>query len=104
VDAVQSVITEALAHPESGGRPLWFPANTLASHGIGQALAEAAVRLRLHVAKNFDARGGALVAPSPETLQEAVRLRDGGRSVPIIPVELGGPASEAPRPSRGRRA
>jgi hypothetical protein len=103
VEAVQSVIAEALAHPESGGRPLWFSADTLAAHGIGQALSEAAVRLRLHVARDFDARGGALIASSREGLQEAERLRDGGRSVPIIPVELGGHASEATRPGRGRR-
>jgi hypothetical protein len=102
VDAMQSVIAEALAHPESGGRPLWFSADTLAAHGIDQALSEVAVHLRLHVARNFDARGGALVAPSPEILQEAERLRDRGRSVPIIPVELGGRTSEATRPGGGR--
>jgi hypothetical protein len=104
VDAMQRVIAEALAHPASGNRPLWFSANTLAAHGIEQALAEATVRLRLHVARNFDARGGALVAPSPEILQEAERLRDRGQSVPIIPVELGGHASEATRPGGGRSA
>jgi hypothetical protein len=101
---MQNLIAEALAHPASGNRPLWLPAATLAAHGIDAALSEATVRLRLHVARNVDARGGALVAPSPEILQEAERLRDRGQSVPIIPVELGGHASEALQPGRGRKA
>jgi hypothetical protein len=102
VDAIQNVIAGALAHPASGNRPLWIPAGTLAAHGIGAALAEAAARLRLHLARDFDAQGGALLAPSPEILREAVRLRDSGQSVPIIPIELGR-APNAARPA-GRRA
>jgi hypothetical protein len=97
---MQGLIAKTLAHPVSGNRPLWVPADSLAAHGIDAALSEAAVRLRLHVARNFDARGGALIAPSPEILQEAERLRDRGEPVPIIPVELGGAASEATGPGR----
>jgi hypothetical protein len=99
---MQNMIAGALAHPARGNRPLWIPAGTLAAHGINAALAEAAARLRLHMARNFDARGGALLAPSPEILREAAQLRDSGQSVPIVPIELGGRAPDAARPGGGR--
>jgi hypothetical protein len=86
---MQSVLGKALARPDGDNRPLWVPAGTLAAHGIDAAISEAAIRFRLHIAKNFDARGGALIATSPEILEEAEQLRDRGEPVPVIPVELG---------------
>jgi hypothetical protein len=96
---MEGVLSKALARPEGDDRPLWVPADTLAAYGIDAALSEAAIRFRLHIARNFDARGGALIASSPEMLEEAERLRDRGEPVPVIPVELG----SVERSSRLRR-
>ena len=93
--AVQQRIAKALSNMASDSTPLWMSADTIAGIGADTAtLSEAFAQLGFFAELDFDARGGVLVAPSPDILKKAVAARDQGRSVPILPVKLevsGGP-------------
>jgi hypothetical protein len=95
---LQGLIERALNQTKGDERPIWISGDSLAAFGVNAAtLGNALSRLHLYVAPNWDARGGALIARSPDILEQAERLKTRGQPVPIIVI-----AVEAPPGGRRR--
>ena len=86
---LQTRIAQKLSEMGDDATPMWISPGTLADQGVDAAtLSEAFAALGLAADPTFSARGGVLIAKSPEVLQQAVAARDKSRSVPIHPVTI----------------
>jgi light-regulated signal transduction histidine kinase (bacteriophytochrome) len=88
---MQRVLTTALgmAGQKSDEMGLYISADSMRTlRTNADKLRDVVARLGLQVALNFDRKGGALIAISPEILQTAVAMRDRGEPVPVVPVEV----------------
>jgi hypothetical protein len=91
-----TALARALADPESNRLPIAFTVEKLDALGADAATLEAAAAmLGLHIAPNFDGRGGSIVARTPDILQAAVETRGQLRPVRVIFAQVPQPRRRA---------